>query len=395
MQCWFFKDSPETGDLSGSDMELPQQAINNLIQRTTESSSDGESHQLPNPQTLFANSLLQQFVPNNPLLSPQGDTATSSVNDSLSPSKSLNTSSGSAGSCQTNTLVGSSKNSDDKHQNDSKGLLTIEVSGVKRGRGRPKRVTRERQLRNEENLRVLKADKSIQDFCGAPNVSPDSGIQNSPDHSSSPEPSISPNLRLRQLPQNRDDLKKTTGKSREQRHSERIQSLEKQTKSVSQDREERQSRRTRKLESQSRNSSQENSTSSRRRTVQEKVNNAVKTSIKEQTSSRNSSKEKPSSKFADNAKESSVSRIPVTSNQFDRLLYGKGDRVLYPPRRKVGRPPNVRRPGRPPKNKNESVETTKTTAQRASLSVIKGKCLTIIIICLLEMTHQIIKIVYQ
>lgn len=56
------KDSPAAGDLSGSDMELPQQAVNALIQRTTESSSENESHPPPNPSSLYANSLLQEFV---------------------------------------------------------------------------------------------------------------------------------------------------------------------------------------------------------------------------------------------------------------------------------------------------------------------------------------------
>jgi hypothetical protein len=73
------KNSPQTGDMSGSDMELPQQAVNALIQRTTESSSESESHAPPNPSTLYANSLLQQFVAQTQLLNapcpiiPQGN----------------------------------------------------------------------------------------------------------------------------------------------------------------------------------------------------------------------------------------------------------------------------------------------------------------------------------
>ncbi|CAH1134905.1 unnamed protein product [Ceutorhynchus assimilis] len=247
------KNSPATGDMSGSDMELPQQAINSLIQRTTESSSDGEGHQLPNPQTLFANSLLQQFVPSNPLLSPPTDHTLTS--DSVSPSKTSN-----------------------KPENIAK--TEIDEPIVKRGRGRPKRLTTRSKKQERSN------ERNIQEFCGLPNVSPDSGIQNSPDHVSSPEPSLSPNIRH----------KETKNKISQERYSKRIMAKEKQTH-------------------------KKGSESSSRTSSQEKV---------------------------------PITKQPITSNQFDRVLYANADRVLYPPRRKVGRPPVNKRPGRPPKNNVEA-----------------------------------------
>ncbi|XP_066246011.1 histone-lysine N-methyltransferase ash1 isoform X2 [Euwallacea similis] len=382
------KDSPETGDLSGSDMELPQQAINSLIQRTTESSSDGEGHQLPNPQTLFANSLLQQFVPNNPLLSPLGDTVTSSINDSLSPPKSLNGSSGSGSSCQNSVVQSGIKNGDSLNE-----VLKPDISSMKRGRGRPKRVSRDRKLKSDERLRGLEGpvDKTMQDFCGAPNVSPDSGIQNSPEHSTSPEPPLSPNLRLRHSKEDvkRDSATRATKMERtcwnplRERHSERILSQDKHNKTVSLI--ERTSRRNRpqQLCSSSRNSSQDNSDSSKT------LSSRKLAQIKEYSSSRNSSRDKLSSRNSsvDKVKET-VSKHPVTSNQFDRLLYGKGDRVLYPPRRKAGRPVNVRKPGRPPKSKAEAVDVKRPTTFKSKgrsrlqsvstlkpLTVKSGKCI--------------------
>ncbi|RZC36921.1 histone-lysine N-methyltransferase ash1 [Asbolus verrucosus] len=165
------KNSPQTGDMSGSDMELPQQAVNALIQRTTESSSESESHAPPNPSTLYANN---------------------------------------------------------------------------------------------------------------------SGIQNSPDHVSSPEPTLSPNSKIKH---NKEETKKTLNV--DNKHVKTDTKCDKVTKTI--------------------------------------IN-----------------------------KPKEISKLSVTSNRFDRLLYGNTDRVLYPPRRKVGRPPIIKKgPGRPPKHKppiNTNVE---------------------------------------
>lgn len=378
--------------MSGSDMELPQQAINSLIQRTTESSSDGEGHQLPNPQTLFANSLLQQFVPNNPLLSPPaGHTLTSSVSDGLSPSKSLNTSSASAvSSCQNSSVTSASKSATvDANSQSAKVDASADGVSVKRGRGRPKRGARGRKHKVEEALKGLErgGEKNMQDFCVGPNVSPDSGIQNSPDHVSSPEPSLSPNIRLKHPPQTKDDSKKTTPpnipeakvqnrrQASQERYSKRIVSQEKQAKNSSQERvevkeevQEKPASRTRTQELQSsRNSSQEKHQSTRT-SSQEKSSRTVQ----EKHSSRNSSQEKHTSSSSRNSsQEKSVNKLSVTSNQFDRVLYANADRVLYPPRRKVGRPP-VRRPGRPPKHK---VDNTEQKGQEKPVPSFKGKLL--------------------
>lgn len=157
------KDSPATGDMSGSDMELPQQAINSLIQRTTESSSDGEGHQLPNPQTLFANSLLQQFVPNNPLVSPH-----LGVSIGESPSAGAN----SSGAATAHLM--SSKSSENPCPASSS-EVSADAPSVKRGRGRPRRENGARKHK-EDVLKTMRAgEKRLQDFCGGPNVSPDSG----------------------------------------------------------------------------------------------------------------------------------------------------------------------------------------------------------------------------
>ncbi|CAG9857685.1 unnamed protein product [Phyllotreta striolata] len=138
------------GDASGSDMELPQQAVNALIQRTTESSSDGES----NAQPLYANNLLQQFVAQMQLL-----------NNAPCPTAAAATPDDDAGGATGDGGKG-------------------EQDGAKKKRGRPKKCDKE-------------ADKS-QEYCANPNVSPDSGIQNSPDHVSSPEPVVlSPTAKLK------------------------------------------------------------------------------------------------------------------------------------------------------------------------------------------------------
>ncbi|KAH1005289.1 hypothetical protein HUJ04_006302 [Dendroctonus ponderosae] len=350
------KDSPATGDMSGSDMELPQQAINSLIQRTTESSSDGEGHQLPNPQTLFANSLLQQFVPNSPLVGPNGNSHLAvSIGESLSAGA---TSSGAAGA-----HAMSSKSSDH-----ASSALNCEVSAdapsVKRGRGRPRRENGARKHK-EDMLKTMRGagEKGLQDFCGGPNVSPDSGIQNSPDHVSSPEPSLSPNPRLKHSALIKDEQKKSLCSSRRsklehlnsrpsstERHSKRILSQASQERQVKLD--ERASRRSKMPEAQKAPEVPSQGKPNIIKLNQEK-GSARKTSREQRRQlSRNSGSSRASS--LEKAKEP-VTKVPLTCNQLDRVLCANTDRVLYPPRRKVGRPP-IRRPGRPPKHRVETSE---------------------------------------
>ncbi|CAH0553558.1 unnamed protein product [Brassicogethes aeneus] len=230
------KNSPQTGEMSGSDMELPQQAVNALIQRTTESSSESESHAPPPPSSLYANSLLQQFVAQTQML------------NAPCPVTSSNADSG-------KNTSGSSETQNAKPEDN-----------VKKRRGRPK--------------------KSITtDYCANPNVSPDSGIQNSPDHVSSPEPQLSPNVKQKTRI---GDLKKSTNDKKSQKCGKTAANV--------------------------------------------LVNKSSSKTIKEVSNT--------------------SSKIPVISNRFDRQLYANADRVLYPPRRKVGRPPLTKKgPGRPPKHK--------------------------------------------
>ncbi|KAL1506251.1 hypothetical protein ABEB36_005647 [Hypothenemus hampei] len=385
------KDSPATGDLSGSDMELPQQAINSLIQRTTESSSDGEGHQLPNPQTLFANSLLQQFVPNTTILSPLPDQPLASVNDTLNSSKSSKANSSSAD--KNNSASQSNKTLNDNMYENSK---TLNVPSVKRGRGRPRRISRGRKRQNEEELKRLDR-ASVQDFCAGPNVSPDSGIQNSPDHVSSPEPSLSPNLRLKQpetRSQNKTDKDKKYRNPSGERHSKRLLSQDRQTRHNSQEKNmEKPSRKNKTQDLSKRNTSQESRSSKNSqakhstrsqfdRLSKEKYssgnslheNPQRSKTFQDKRPSRNSSKDKLSSSSRNSSMEKvkeTFTKLPITSNQLDRLIYANADRVLYPPRRKVGRPP-LKKPGRPPKHKQENVEN-KNSLQKTILKSKVGK----------------------
>lgn len=232
------KNSPslQTGDLSGcSDMELPQQAVNALIQRTTESSSESESpHPLPN---LSANSLLQQFDAQTQMLNTQ-------------PSQIFNIKGSSSSE--------KSQNAQETGENGKNGKIA-NGEEKRRPRGRPKK----------------KAQQENAEYCTNPNVSPDSGIQNSPErHVSSPEPTIQSPTKLKQ---NKSTIK------------------------------------------------------------------CDKTA------------------------------------KLNRLVCTNADRVLYPPRRKVGRPPNQRKgPGRPPKqqkqvdsndNKQQAVKKTQQQQQRGVLTV--------------------------
>lgn len=233
-------------------MELPQQAVNALIQRTTESSSESESRLPLNPNTLFANSLLQQFVAQTQLLNapcsapPNNDANASISNQTIQENK----------------------------------VTTSEVEGTKRKRGRPKK-NNAHKAQSSTKTDKSETTKSILnlEYCGNPNVSPDSGIQNCSDHVSSPEPSPNPNVKskfsqdieLKRLPASADLKQKNNGENKNKSSAAKV-------------------------------------------------------------------KEKP--------------KLSVTSTSFDRVLYGNTDRILYPPRRKVGRPPITRKgPGRPPKCK--------------------------------------------
>uniref|UniRef100_A0A6P7FLR0 Histone-lysine N-methyltransferase ash1 n=1 Tax=Diabrotica virgifera virgifera TaxID=50390 RepID=A0A6P7FLR0_DIAVI len=274
------KNSPTTGDMSGSDMELPQQAVNALIQRTTESSSEGESHAPPNPNSLYANSLLQQFVAQTQMLNAPCPTIPA-VNENIKPAV-----------LPATTLDTQSAKPD------------VE----KKRRGRPKKAEKE----------AVSSEKP-QEYCTNPNVSPDSGIQNSPDHVSSPEPSLSPSIKQKSAVCPKEDTKKV---------EKSLPKMVKNEKAVT------------------------------------KTNNNVK--------------QVPAIVKSKEVKE--VSKIPVTSNRFDRVMYGNADRVLYPPRRKAGRPPAVKKgPGRPPKHRTtittpeativKPVEKSKENQQK----VVKGR----------------------
>lgn len=239
-------------------MELPQQAVNALIQRTTESSSESESHAPLNPNTLCANSLLQQFVAQTQMLN--------------APCASL--------------PAQNSENSSTTHNSaESTSTSTTARDVVKRKRGRPRKIHKTKQPEIKSQKNSIKSILNVE-YGGDPNVSPDSGIQNSPDHVSSPEPSPSPNAKAKF---NRDENK-----------------LNIEIKRVH----------------------------------QKDTKNKINTST---------------SNLTNKLKEHN--KLPVTSNRFDRVLYGNTDRVLYPPRRKVGRPPICRKgPGRPPKH-NKPIQT--------------------------------------
>uniref|UniRef100_A0A1Y1JZE7 Histone-lysine N-methyltransferase n=1 Tax=Photinus pyralis TaxID=7054 RepID=A0A1Y1JZE7_PHOPY len=250
--CRADKNSPQTGDGSGSDMELPQQAVNALIQRTTESSSESESRVPLNPNSLYANSLLQQFVAQTQLLNvPSSTTQLNSKNNVIAPTSS---------------------------QVDNTGVKT-ETESTKRKRGRP-RKTNTNSAQNSLNTDKSQTVKSVltAEYCANPNVSPDSGIQNCSDNVSSPESSPIPNVKSKLS----HEMEQYSSKSTE--------------------------------------------------------NDATKSK---------------NSLMANTVKPKEQRKLPVTSNSFDRVLYGNTDRVLYPPRRKVGRPPTGTRkgPGRPPKHK--------------------------------------------
>lgn len=287
------KNSTQTGDASGSDMELPQQAVNALIQRTTESSSESESHAPPNPNSLYANSLLQQFVAQTQLLNAPSAAPPAGADGPRE---------------QPEQADGASKDV------------------AKRKRGRPRKTKAHRKATVSDSKPPIVSKQG--DFCGNPNVSPDSGIQNSPEHVSSPEPNPKPTRE--------NDLKKPSIKTNP---------------------------------SPTKNSSK-----------------PTNTAIKPPNSALNSPKPsnttpKPNSaKTALNSSESPTkhkeqqqqSKLPVTSNRFDRLLYANADRVLYPPRRKAGRPPiNRKGPGRPPKHRQHApaiVEVAETALKPANRS---------------------------
>lgn len=141
-------------------MELPQQAVNALIQRTTESSSESESR--ANPGALYANSLLQQFVAQTQMLN--------------APS------------------AAPPATSDGAREQPNEQVSAVGKDAVKRKRGRPKKTKARRNAAGASEQKAPPVGKQG-DFCGNPNVSPDSGIQNSPEHVSSPEPNPSVSLK--------------------------------------------------------------------------------------------------------------------------------------------------------------------------------------------------------
>ncbi|KAK4881903.1 hypothetical protein RN001_005222 [Aquatica leii] len=164
--CRANKNSPQTGDGSGSDMELPQQAVNALIQRTTESSSESESRLPLNPNTLYANSLLQQFVAQTQMLNVPNSAQLHSKETMSAPIRQL-----------------------PEHPS-----ATADTEVTKRKRGRPRKTNISKtQINNTKQDKTDTAKSALNlEYCGNPNVSPDSGIQNCSDHVSSPEPSPAP-----------------------------------------------------------------------------------------------------------------------------------------------------------------------------------------------------------
>ncbi|VEN41539.1 unnamed protein product [Callosobruchus maculatus] len=260
-ECREDKRSPAGADLSGegSDMELPQQAVNALIQRTTESSSEGETHAPPPPSSLYANSLLQQFVAQTQMLN--APCPPIPVTEALKPP------------------VLPSTNAEPQNKK-------TEEEGTKKRRGRPKKD--------------LKTDKA-QEYCTNPNVSPDSGIQNSPDHVSSPEPTMSPNVNQKK-PQKEEPKK-----------------VEKPV---------------------AKNLRNDKSTSNNNKNNKAPVLKPAPTNNKVPATTVNNKVSAPNNKLA------------VTANRFDRMLYANADKVLYPPRRKGGRATsNKKPPGRTARSK--------------------------------------------
>ncbi|GJQ68942.1 putative histone-lysine N-methyltransferase [Trypoxylus dichotomus] len=259
-------------DASGSDMELPQQAVNALIQRTTESSSECESQEPPNPNSLCANSLLQQFFTQTQMLNAPAAAPPAITSDAPNS----NTSSSSA---------------------DTQGHPSATDSdAAKKKRGRPKKSHKSPAV---DSAKKTTTNKDNVDYTADPNVSPDSGIQNSPDHVSSPEASPLPNNKNKITQEKKADKPKVEAKPE----------VNKVTK-----------------------------------------NSLLTSKLKEQN------------------------KLPVTSNRFDRVLYGNTDRVLYPPRRKAGRPPIHRKgPGRPPKHKASGATETKAEESKPKVPVKQDK----------------------
>lgn len=264
------------GDASGSDMELPQQAVNALIQRTTESSSESESR--ANPGALYANSLLQQFVAQTQMLN--------------APS------------------AAPPATSDGAREQPNEQVSAVGKDAVKRKRGRPKKTKARRNAAGASEQKAPPVGKQG-DFCGNPNVSPDSGIQNSPEHVSSPEPN--PSVSLKTKPTRESDTKKSSTNSKPNPNPIK--------------------------------------------TTPKPTNPAPKPP--------NSTEQSPKPK-----EQQQQSKLPVTSNRFDRLLYANADRVLYPPRRKAGRPPiNRKGPGRPPKHRQSAIVDQKPQAKVAETAL--------------------------
>ncbi|GLV31179.1 absent small or homeotic discs 1 [Carabus blaptoides fortunei] len=281
------KPDPDVGDGSGSDMELPTQLVNAAIQRVTESSSETESQ-----PAIYASTLLQQFVQQTQLLNNTPLTGTGG--------------SGSSALCSTDNVDRQSSTNANSQADSQTANDSAKSETVKRKRGRPRKNLSKKScdstvLVGADNTQsVCNSNLLNGEYCGEPNVSPDSGIQNSPDHLSSPEPSPSPNVKTRSDQQD-------CGKSRSSING--------------------------KLKSKVHRSHTENGS---------KLNG-------NKTSSKSNKNEVFKSKVVQKQK------ISVTCNNLDRVLYANADRVLYPPRRKVGRPATksgVRKPGRPPKHRH-------------------------------------------
>lgn len=263
----------DVGDASGSDMELPTQLVNAAIQRVTESSSETESQ----PAT-YASTLLQQFVQQQQLL------------NNTTPS---------------NVLPNSETTEQQSNATPADNSDETKNEIIKRKRGRPRKNVGKGEANSEtnQNSNLLNTE-----YCAEPNVSPDSGIQNSPDHPSSPEPTLPTN------------------------NKNKTEALDTKTKS-----------------------SDYQKTKNDKSTKINKVNSTKKV---ESTKVQNTEK-------VNNKSESTkvVQKQNALSCNLDRVLYVNTDRVLYPPRRKAGRPAvkvGIRKPGRPPKYNNNTVNEAET-----------------------------------
>ncbi|XP_044735894.1 histone-lysine N-methyltransferase ash1 isoform X2 [Chrysoperla carnea] len=196
-------------DNSDSDMELSPQYVNAAIQRATEIASDTETCPSTQPM-LYANSLLQQFEAQTQMLS------TPTQNPQLKEIGS---------SCP--IVPPSSK--EDKTDSSS----TVIDYNTKRKRGRPRKLIKQEttetiiskptntsQERKPSTKIITETEtgsthSNVQEYTTEPNVSPDSGIQESPEHASSPPPSPIPSKSIKV------EESKTETKTKEQKTVEK------------------------------------------------------------------------------------------------------------------------------------------------------------------------------